>query len=116
MAAKVAPLDPRGFRKALDALIPKVQAAFDAALKAHDYDRSENIEGFLTRLYFWRIFARDQLVATLDADGTDEAMAALGRAAARLRETRDAVDEGDTSTAVAAESLDELAGAIGVKA
>jgi hypothetical protein len=115
MAAKIAAPDPQGFRKALDALIPKVQAAFDDALKAHDYDRSEKIEGFLTRLYFWRIFARDQLIAALDVDGADEAMAALGRAAAKLKETRDAFDQGDSSTAVAAEGLDELAGALGIK-
>lgn len=115
MRVKIAPPDPGGFKAALDDLIPKVQAAFNAARHAGDFDLAERIEGFLTRLYFWRIFVRDQLIAVLDAQGTDEAMAALRGAAAKLKQTRDAFDQGDSDTATAAESLDELAGALGIK-
>lgn len=115
MAAKIPAPDPGGFKAALDSLIPKVQAAFGAARHAEDFDLAERIEGFLTRLYFWRIFVRDKLIAVLDAQGTDAAMKALKGAAAKLRQTRDAFDTGDTDTVVAEESLDELADALGIK-
>ena len=115
MAVRIAAPDRAGFREALDSLIPKVQAAFNAARHAEDFDLAERVEGFLTRLYFWRIFVRDQLIALMDAQGTDEAMDALRGAAATLRETREAFDAGDSETQTATDSLDELAGALGIK-
>jgi hypothetical protein len=112
---RLAPKDPGNFKKALDRLIPGVQAALKAATDATDYDEAEKIESVLSRLYLWRIFARDQLIAVIDSRGTDEAMAALRRASAALEETRDAFDQGDHDTGTAMTSLEELAEALGLK-
>lgn len=114
-AAHGAVPDPGGFREALDGLIPKVQAEFTASRHAGDFDEAERLEGVLTRLYFWRIFARDKLIATIDNTGTDEAMAALTAAAKRLEKTKQAFDQGDHDTATAMTSLDDLAKALSLK-
>ncbi|WP_267433856.1 hypothetical protein [Sphingomonas sp. GM_Shp_1] len=115
LGVRMAAQDPGGFRAALDNLIPRVQTAFDAARNANDFDGAELIEAFLTRLYFWRIFARDQLIGALDAKGTEEAMAALRTATTRLKETRAAFDQGDHDADTAMTSLDDLADALGLK-
>lgn len=115
MAARVAPPDTGGFKGALDPLIPIVQAAFDEARKKGDFDGAEKIEAFLTRLCFWRMLSRDEIIASADARGTDAAMNALRAAAKELEATRKKFNQGGRDTDTAMTSLDELAETLGLK-
>lgn len=114
MAARIAPPDPAGFKAALDLLIPKVQATFNVARNAHDFDLADQIEAVLSRLYFWRIYARDQLIAALD-QASAAAMTALQAATATLQRTAADFDQGDHDTDTAMTSLQDLAEAVGLK-
>jgi hypothetical protein len=113
MAVRIAPPDPAGFKAALDLLIPKVQAA-NAARTAHDFDLADQIESVLSRLYFWRIYARDELIAALD-QASAAAMTALQDATATLQRTAADFDQGDDDTDTAMTSLQDLAEAVGLK-
>jgi hypothetical protein len=113
MAVRIAPPDPAGFKAALDLLIPKVQAAFNAARTAHDFDLADQIESVLSRLY-WRIYARDELIAALD-QASAAAMTALQDATATLQRTAADFDQGDDDTDTAMTSLQDLAEAVGLK-
>ncbi len=114
MAARIAPPDLAGFKAALDLLIPKVQAAFTAARTAHDFDLTDHIESVLSRLYFWRIYARDQFIAALD-QASAAAMTALQAATATLQKTAADFDQGDHDTDTAMTSLQDLAEAVGLR-